>query len=189
MAIPGRSTADRYVALTGTPGTGKSSCARALPKGVGSVEVADLAVQWGAGRRVDSVTQVDLVQLGRKLRHGPPPDRPTLVVGHLAHLLPIQEVVILRCHPLELLERLRNARRGRASDRRENVISEALDQILIESVGLGRTVREIDTTGRSTRSVAIEVRRAIARALRPRTGVVDWLSDDRVTDFLLREPP
>jgi adenylate kinase len=188
LARTSRSAAVRYVALTGTPGTGKSSCARALGSAIESVEVADLAVRSGAGRQVGSVTEVDLARLSRGFRRRSPPERITLVVGHLAHLLPIQEVVILRCHPLELLERLRRAHRGRASDRRENAISEALDQVLIESVSLGRTVREIDTTGRSPRSVALEVRQALGRPLVPRTGVVDWLADGRVTDFLLREP-
>lgn len=111
-----------------------------------------------------------------------------MVVGHLAHLLPIPDVVVLRCHPAELARRLARARRGSPADRRENVLAEATDVVLEESVGRGRRVWEIDTTARPVRAVA----RAVARRLRGRGpssyGAVDWLSDPRVTAHLLDRP-
>ncbi|MCI4357872.1 MAG: AAA family ATPase [Thermoplasmata archaeon] len=178
----------RYVALSGTPGTGKSRCAGSLPPLVPVVEVATLALRTRLGRSVATGVEVDLGRLGRWLSRQPPPARTTLIVGHLSHLLPVREVILLRCHPIELYRRLQRARRGNGRARRENASSEALDGVLLECLELGRSVREVDTTGRSVRSVAREVGGLARTRWQARYGSVDWLADPRVTDFLLRDP-
>jgi len=176
------------VALTGTPGTGKSSVARRLAPRFRSVEVRDLAKALGASRPGRNGLRVDLVALSRAVRRPGTLEGIDLVVGHLAHLLPLEEAIVLRCHPRELLARLRRARRGSPADRQANYVCEACDTIVIEARALRRRVREIDTTARSVDSVA----RAVARCLRgrvpTRTATVDWLSDPEVTAHLLDRP-
>ncbi|HEV2520470.1 MAG TPA: hypothetical protein VGX00_07650 [Thermoplasmata archaeon] len=176
----------RYLALSGTPGTGKTATAACLPGRFRTIEVADLAIAWGLGRRDRGAVRVDLGALTRRWARQPPPDRTTFVVGHLAHLLPIPEVILLRCHPVELHRRLVEADRGTPSDRIQNAGSEAVDFILIEAQRLGRTVFELDTSGRTPRSVGREIARLAPHPLPVRVGSVDWLADPRVTDFLLR---
>jgi adenylate kinase len=177
------------VALTGTPGTGKSAVARSLATDLVSVEVGDLALACDCGRRVGRGVEVDLRALRTAVRQRRTLARVDLVVGHLSHLLPLRDVVVLRCHPEELLSRLRRSRRGSSSDRHENFIAEATDAILWEAVRPGRRVWEIDTTGRSVGEVA----RAVAGRWRHRGpsayGRVDWLADPRVTAHLLRPRP
>ncbi len=175
----------RFVALTGTPGTGKSSVARHLPE-YRPVEVGDLARAVGAARPRGRSTEVDLAGLSRWVRSHPPPTGTTLVVGHLAHLLPVRESVVLRCAPLELLGRLRRARRGAPAERTENLLAEAIDVVLAEAVAADQRVREIDTTGRSPEEVARLVRAWLRGPRRARYGSVDWLSDPSVTDSLFR---
>jgi adenylate kinase len=172
----------RPVALTGTPGTGKSSVAAHLASRFGSVEVADLAVALGAGRRTRSGSVVDVAALARAVRAGRLPVGTDLVVGHLAHLLPLRDVVVLRCHPRELARRLR--RRG-ARPARANASAEALDIVLSEAVRPGRRVYEIDTTGRSVAAVAREVARRVRHRGRSSFARVDWLADPWVTTYLL----
>ena len=183
-----RRTAHRAgsVALTGTPGTGKTSVARHLARRWRVEEVAALA---SAGRPAPSRRGPTLVDLGRMRRreaHRPRAERPDLYVGHLAHLLPCRAAIVLRCHPVELDRRLRAARRGTDRERRENVAAEATDVVLIEALSLRRRVWEVDTTGRSAARVAREVAALLARRPGPRYGRVDWLADPRVTDYLLR---
>ncbi|HTW55673.1 MAG TPA: AAA family ATPase [Thermoplasmata archaeon] len=175
----------RAVALTGTPGTGKSAVARALGARVRSIEVADLARSLGAAQRRGRATIVDLPALRRRLRRGRSLAAYDVVVGHLAHLLPIDEAIVLRCHPTELGRRLARARRGTPAERRDNVVCEATDRVLIEAVAAGRTVFEIDTTGRSVAQVARAVRARLRRPGAARTGTVDWLADAAVTEHLL----
>lgn len=175
----------RYVALTGTPGTGKTSVAWFLRGRLSSVEVWELARRYGAARRHRSGWVVDLAKTGRSiLAH--PPAVTTLLVGYLAHLLPVREVIVLRCRPDLLMARSRRRRRDSESHRRENAIAEAIDLILVESRKPGRRVWEIDTSSLTPASVADEVESLVRERPASRIGIVDWLSDRRVTEELLR---
>lgn len=172
------------VALTGTPGTGKTTVARRLGSRWRVLEVADLAERFGTGRRREGGWVVDISATARSLsacRH-PPAD---LVVGHLAHFLPIRDVIVLRCHPQELRRRLARSRPSSQRDRHANLVAEATDTILVEAVELRRRIWEIDTTGRSPASVAREVSARIRTRGRPSYGRVDWLADPAVTEHLL----
>jgi len=178
----------RPIALTGSPGTGKTTVARHLGP-LRTVEVAELARSWGFARTRGESVEVDLAGMIRAARVGTALAGIDVVVGHLSHLLPLRDVVVLRCHPLELDRRLRRSPRGPAAARRENVAAEATDVIRWEAVGRGRRVCQIDTTDRSAASIASEVRR-FARSRRPGPPPrIDWLADPRVTDYLLDRAP
>ncbi|HTT35308.1 MAG TPA: AAA family ATPase [Thermoplasmata archaeon] len=181
---PRRPRAGRgWFALTGTPGTGKSTVARLLGPGIGVEEVGARALATGAGRRMGPGVEVDLGRLARSVRGTPVP--PQVVVGHLAHLLPIRRTIVLRCHPVELGRRLARARRGTAADRRANAVAEATDLILLEATRLGRSVIEIDTTRRAPASVARAIRAWVLGGRPPRTPRIDWLADPEVPAYLL----
>lgn len=176
------------LALTGTPGTGKSSVARVLGRTVRVLEVGELAGRLGTGERGRGGWVVDLPRTAEewRARRDPPAD---LIVGHLAHLLPIRDVVVLRCHPRQLSGRLGRSRRNTGAERRENLVAEVTDAILIEAVGLRRRVWEVDTTRRDPRSVAREVLFRFRRRGPPSYGGVDWLSDPWVSEHLLDWAP
>lgn len=177
------------VALTGTPGAGKSAVAAALRTEYRSVEVGKLAARLGAGRKVGRGWVVDLDRLRVALRRPGALDGVDVIVGHLAHLLPVPRAIVLRCHPRELERRLARAHRGRAADRRANYVSEALDLVLAEALERHLPVREIDSSGRRVPVVAGAVRRALRERRWGRQGRrIDWLADPTVTAHLL-EPP
>jgi len=176
------------LAVTGTPGTGKSAVGDVLRRSTGVVEVGELAVREGVGRRIRGGVDVDLPALSRRISAGTRAVPEPIVVGHLAHLLPIRDVVVLRCRPVELRRRLRAARRGSAADRQENYLAEALDVVLFEARRLRRRVWEVDTTGRSVRAVAAEVAEIFERRVPRRDGRTDWLSDPCVAAHLLDRP-
>jgi adenylate kinase len=175
-----------WVALTGTPGTGKSSVRKRLPKRLHAIELHDLAMRLGAGRRRGPRSvEVDVPALRRAFRSYVRTEPEGIVVGRLAHLLPVQYVIVLRCAPHELVRRLRRARRS-ARDRRANGLSEALDVVLVEAIGRGVPVRELDTTRLSSDAVARAVARLARRRPAAEYGRVNWLADRRVTEELLR---
>ncbi len=173
------------VALTGTPGTGKSVVARALRPRWPSVEVGPWAASIGLARKIPGGFEVDLARLRRSMLRGTAIAPTRLLVGHLSHLLPVRSVVVLRCHPDELRRRLAKARRGTAPERAENCVAEAIDLILLESVRPGRRVYEIDTTGRSVPAIAREVDRRLSQGGPSDYGRVDWLADAAVTEHIL----
>jgi adenylate kinase len=173
------------IALTGTPGVGKSSVARRLASRWSVIEVSDLARRWGASRRSAGGVEVDVRRLRAGLRRPGAWDGVDVVVGHLAHLLPVRAAIVLRCHPRELVRRLVRAGRGSADDRAANYVSEALDLVLAEAVGARLPVDEVDTTGRSIRAVAAEVDARLRGRGRRRRPAADWLADRSVTAHLL----
>lgn len=162
------------VALTGTPGTGKTTAAENADVDLPVVHLNEMVREerLTTGRDEDRDTLVaDLDAVGQRLA-----GRPDLLVeSHLAHHLDVDRVVVLRCHPDELRERL--AERGEPEPTvEENADSEALDVVLAEAVERHGTdaVYEVDTTDRTPDDVAGAVAAAVAGERDPRQGVVDF---------------
>ncbi len=174
------------LALTGTPGTGKSAVGQALArKGVPVVSVSDAARRLGAVSGYDRrrrTAEVDVTRLRRALErdlrgvHG---GSDVVLEGHLAHHLAVDRAVVLRCPPSVLARRL-HRRRWPDAKVRENVCAEALGVIVTEAVGsLGkRAVFEISTSGVApARSAALVGRVLSGKAQRLRVGNIDYIEE------------
>jgi adenylate kinase len=175
------------VALTGTPGTGKTTVSDLVADRLG-IEVVHLNdairdAELFSERDIERDSLVaDLDAVEAWLDDYRASDTPAdgehglLVESHLAHLLDADRVVVLRCHPESLKPRLRDRGESEASVA-ENAESEALDQILAAAVDRHgeRSVWEIDTTDRAPEAVADDVVDAIEGATDPRVGVVDFI--------------
>ena len=175
------------VALTGTPGTGKTTVADLVETTLAVVHLNDVVREEGLTGSVDAerdslVADLDAVRAwldDYAEAHGD-----TLVESHLAHLFDADRVVVLRCAPATLERRLLDRGEPEAKAE-ENAESEALDVILSEAVerhGEGR-VYEVVTTDRSPDSVAREVEAVVAGEREPSAGTVDY------TDWLLEGDP
>jgi adenylate kinase len=180
------------VAVTGTPGTGKSTATALLEDEYEVIHLNDLIkgddALWSE-RDVDRDTLVaDLDAVRDHLG-----DWTGVLDSHLAHRFDVDRVVVLRCRPETVETRLRdrgesaataeeNAEsdepsRALARKARENAESEALDVILSEAVadhGV-ENVYEIDTTDRDPAAVADEIRAAIEGEREPSAGTVDFI--------------
>ena len=161
------------VALTGTPGTGKTTVAGRVETDRPVVHLTDLVREAGLSEGVDEDRDSLVADLDA-LEERVPAD--ALVESHLAHHLEAERVVVLRCHPESLRERL--AGRGwEASKVAENAESERLDLLLSEAVARhgADAVYEIDTTDLSVEAVAREVERVLAGEREPSAGTVSFL--------------
>ena len=93
-----------YIALTGTPGTGKSGAAKLLAeRGFTIRTVEELARQHAAIEEIGGDLEVDTEKLALALKDL---DDTIIIEGHLAHYLPNVVCIILRCHPEVLRKRL-----------------------------------------------------------------------------------
>jgi adenylate kinase len=144
------------IALTGTPGTGKSSCAKLLAKRGHSVASLNDAIRR---KKLGKKDRDGCVVVDAKALRGLKLDA-DIIEGHLSHILPVDIVIVLRCDPRVLEKRLKR-KRYKAKKVRENMEAEALDAIVIEALEEGMEPYEIDTTGMSPEDVADAVERII----------------------------
>jgi adenylate kinase len=158
--------------ITGTPGTGKSAAADVLAtRGHRVVHLGGTVAPYVIGEDRDRGTEI--VDHEAWAAAFSPVDG--IVEGHLAHFLPCDRVVVLRCRPDVLVARLRG--RGYPEAKcRENAEAEALDVILVETLERHpeETVRELDTTASSREETAARIEDFIAGRLAPEVGTVDW---------------
>ncbi|TQQ80014.1 adenylate kinase [Halonotius terrestris] len=170
------------LAVTGTPGTGKTTATEHLADDAdgtdGDADAAvihlndeirehDLYSERDADR--DSlVTDLDAAREHLGAWTG-------ILESHLAHHFDADRVVVLRCEPSVLEQRLRD--RGDSAEKaRENAESEALDVVLSEAVEQHgpETVYEIDTTDRDPDAVAGEIAAVRNGDREPSAGAVDF---------------
>jgi adenylate kinase len=137
----------------------------------------EIALRRGLAR--GSGREVNVKALGRAVRNEA--GRGDLLYGHLLpHVLTaddVEMVVVLRCDPLVLKDRL--ASRGYSRTKvRQNVEAELIGLSYFDALRDfgGERVREYDTSAATPPDSAFEVARLLSGdAARP--GEVDWLSD------------
>lgn len=177
------------IALTGTPGTGKSTVAALLPYRV--IDINAL-VKDGLNLGVDperGCLEADMDGLEERLgeldyvgacnatvdANDPDAHKITIIEGHISHHF-ADSAIVLRLNPSELRKRL--LARGYSDKKiRENLEAEALDVILVEAAEFCSRVDEINTTGISPAEVADLVIGIIEGKIRQPPGQVSFLED------------
>ncbi|MFA4957691.1 MAG: adenylate kinase family protein [Candidatus Methanoperedens sp.] len=181
------------IALTGTPGTGKTT-------------VCEVIKDHSQYKKQYNIIDVNKIVLGEKLYTGKdeardtyeadmdklkerieleirkaPRDMDVILEGHLSHLLPVDAIIVLRAHPLAIRKRLGKRKNYSFEKIRENANAEALDVILVESVELNKNVFEINTTDKNLLAVVksvISIIEGIKQGKIPEEffpGKIDWI--------------
>ncbi|MFT4921715.1 MAG: adenylate kinase [Haloarculaceae archaeon] len=163
------------VAVTGTPGTGKTTATEQVSTDLEVVHLNDVVHGEGLTRERDeerdtAIADVDAVAEWLDGRED------VLFESHLAHHFPADRVVVLRCHPETIEQRLRD-RDEPEHTATENAESEALDVILSEAVAEHgeENVYEIVTTDRTPGDVANAIEAVIAGERDPSAGTVSFV--------------
>lgn len=161
------------IALTGTPGTGKSTISDMVDEGYGIVHINDLIKEkynTGSDHDRDGALIADLDGLSDYVDSL---EGNYILEGHVSHLLPVDAVIVLRASPSSLRERLKS-RGWKEGKVRENVEAEALDVILIEAMSYNDKVYEINTTNMTPTEVRDAVREIIKGSDRYAPGSIDF---------------
>lgn len=180
------------IALTGTPGTGKTSVAEALQsKGFEVVDLNKVVRNKGFLIGKDKKRSSDIVDIKKFDKyildnyHG---KDIVFIEGHLSHLLKSAEkIIILRCHPDKLRKNL--LKKGWRQEKiKENIEAEILDIILCETIEIHpkKNIFEINVSDRSvenTLAMIIEIiKNRFKNIEKYKIGKIDW-SEEILKDF------
>ncbi|WP_297471283.1 adenylate kinase family protein [Thermococcus sp.] len=162
------------IAVTGTPGVGKTTVSKLLARKLGYeyVSLRDYAMERGIGEMKGDELEVEVDELAYNFERDFA-GKNVVADGHLSHLLKADLVVVLRAHPKLVGERLKA--RGYSKEKiGENVEAELVDVILVEALEENENVIEVDTTGKTPEEVVDEILGLIQRGVKRRVGIVDW---------------
>jgi len=163
------------VAVTGTPGTGKTTATELVETDLELVHLNAVIDEDDLYTELDDERGSKVADL-EAIRERFAGREDLLVESHLSHHLEADRVVVLRAHPEVIEERLEQRGEPPASVE-ENAESEALDVILAEAVEAhGReSVYEVDTTDRDPAAVATAIEAVLAGEREPSAGEVSFL--------------
>jgi adenylate kinase len=165
------------IAITGTPGCGKTSVSEVLKDRGYSVKSVDILAEKadcivGYDKEMES-KEIDLEKLNEYVKkHLKDGDK--ILEGHLSHLLSVDLVIILRCDPLVLRQRL-NEKGWNEAKIKENVEAEILDVIKVEAYEENHNIHEINTTYKKPLDVADDIESIFKGDFEDKN--IDWLKN------------
>ncbi|MDR3075294.1 MAG: adenylate kinase family protein [Candidatus Methanoplasma sp.] len=168
------------IAITGTPGTGKTHLSKELTKrGYKVLDLNDHIRRNGLLEDKDEERDtycVDVDSLDISLDEHRTKDL-TFIEGHISHCVSCDMAIVLRCSPDILAERLKC--RGYSDGKvAENVQAEILDVILCEASEADMPVYELDSSDDSPESIADKVTDILAgNTDKYRPGNIDWTGE------------
>ncbi len=160
------------IGITGTPGTGKTSVAEELrSRGIPVLDLKTTVKDFILEH--DEEAGADVIDIDAWAEMNA--DLDGFVEGAIAHFLPCDKIIVLRCRPDVLMQRL--APRGYPEKKvKENAEAEALDVILIETADAFATeqIYEIDTTIINKSDAADKILAFSEGKLPASFGSLDW---------------
>ncbi|MFH1631317.1 MAG: AAA family ATPase [Candidatus Aenigmatarchaeota archaeon] len=150
------------VAITGTPGTGKTTIARLLHKKLKNSKIISIkslskkcSSEYDKDRRcwIVDIKKLQKTVL-RMIKNTPTSNKQKLYIidGHLSHLINFDIIILLRCNPKTLEKRLK--KKGWSQKKiRENIEAEMVDVIKAEVLKTKRKYVEIDTTKKTPKKI------------------------------------
>jgi len=164
--------------ISGTPCTGKTIIAKKLSERLGwvMISVNDIAKELNAYLGEDKKRNVKILNMKRIKEYLGRVKGSVIIEGHVAHEVPCDIVVVLRCDPDVLEKRLKERYPNKLDKIKENVDAEILGIITSEAVRCNEKVYEVDTTEKSVNENVDDILNILdGRVVEYEVGLIDWL--------------
>ncbi|MEA4978252.1 MAG: adenylate kinase family protein [Methanomassiliicoccaceae archaeon] len=169
------------IAITGTPGTGKSELGKELARrNLNVIFLTDFIRENGLLGEYDGEMgsyNVETEELDEALAEYGGSSETYYAEGHLSHFLTCSAIIVIRCSPEVLAGRLEA--RGYSQEKvKENVQAEVLDVILCEADSADIPVYELDSTSHTVGELSDSVLEiADGKVEKYLPGNTDWTGD------------
>jgi adenylate kinase len=153
----------RVIAISGTPGVGKSTLAESLSKKLGYLRIdlhdyyKEICSEYDRSKKCYNI---DLVKFEKLVKDKLKENKGVILDTHISHLLSpklVQKCVILTFNDLHSLEKRLLERKYSKKKVRENLDSEIFQICLMEAKEKGHKVIEIECSGKSRKKIVEEV--------------------------------
>jgi adenylate kinase len=153
------------VAITGTPGTGKTEVAKALAKRLGWKwfslnEIAEQKNLYSGYDEERMCKIVDIKRLREEVNVLAASHKDLIIESHYAHDMPCDVVIVLRTEPSVLRKRM-TEKRFHTEKIAENMEAEMMEVVKDEADEKHKNVHEIDTTKKTPEGAAKEIEKII----------------------------
>ncbi|MBD3156115.1 MAG: AAA family ATPase [Candidatus Aenigmarchaeota archaeon] len=166
--------------VTGTPGTGKTEISKELSKRLEwkLIPINHIAEDLNAYLGDDEKRGAKILDMDKINDYLDDVGGDIIIEGHIAHEVPCDIVVVLRCDPGVLEERLKERYPDKPDKVKENVDAEILGVITSDAVQINEKVYEIETSKKSIDENVKEIMNIIdGDSQEYRIGSIDWLEE------------
>jgi len=166
------------ISISGTPCTGKTEVSKLLSKKLNYklIQVNELAEKLNAFTGYDKKRECKILDMKKLEREINKIKGDVIIEGHTSHLFPVDIIIVLRCNPEVLKERLKKRYPSNHLKVQENLESEILGVITSEAILNNKNAYEIDTANKKPGQIVDDIFKIIQGETKEfKIGKIDWL--------------